>query len=174
MKIFISSTFIDLIDHRAVVAEALERMNLSIGRMEVIGAKPQEPKEACLSLLDDCEVFVGIYAYRYGFIPDGDDKSITEQEYDFAKQKNKDMFCFLIDENEAWIPKFIEDGPGREKLISFKGRIKAEFAVDFFTKPADLAYKVTTSLSSFITKKYVTTQPPPTSKGGLENTKSKR
>lgn len=154
MKVFISSTYIDLIDHRKVVAEALERMNLSVGRMEVLGANPKEPKVACLSLLDDCDIFVGIYAHRYGFIPEGDDKSITEQEYDYAQQTNKDMFCFIVDEDEPWLPKYIETGINRDKLISFKSRIKTRLTVDFFTKPADLAYKVSTALTGFIVKKH--------------------
>lgn len=146
MRVFISSTFVDLIDHRAVVAEVLERMDLAVGRMEVLGARPEEPKAACFSVLDSCDVFIGIYAHRYGFIPSNGDRSITEQEYDYARCHNKKMFCFIVDDNEPWMPKFIESGKEGEKLSRFKDRVKAELTVDFFTKPTDLAYKVSTSL----------------------------
>lgn len=150
MKVFISSTFIDLVDHRKIVATAIERMNLGVGRMEVLGAKPIEPQTACLSLVDDCDLFVGIYAHRYGFVPEGSSISITESEYEYAKKKNKKIFCFILDDDHPWRPKFIEEGIGKEGLREFKNKIKKELTVDFFTTPEDLAYKVSTSLSNHL------------------------
>lgn len=42
MKIFISSTYKDLVDHRARTAEAIERLGQQGVRMEVFGARPNE------------------------------------------------------------------------------------------------------------------------------------
>jgi len=49
MKIFLSSTFVDLVEHRKLVAEALERLGQQGVRMEIFGARPDEPMEACLA-----------------------------------------------------------------------------------------------------------------------------
>lgn len=155
MKAFLSSTYIDLADHRKIVSDALERMSLSVGRMEILGAKPQEPKDACLSLIDECDLFIGVYAHRYGFIPGDQGISITEMEYEYAKSRGKSLFCFLIDEDEPWAPKFIDDEPAKSKLKAFKQRVKDNLTVDFFSKPADLAYKVSTSIADFLSKQAI-------------------
>ena len=66
MKVFVSSTYKDLVDHRAKVAEAVERLGQQGVRMVVFGARPSEATEASLDEVDVSEVFVGIYAHRYG------------------------------------------------------------------------------------------------------------
>ena len=105
MKTFLSSTYVDLVEHRKAAGEALERLGQQAGRMEVFGARPEEPIDACLNEIDECDLFVGIYAYRYGYIPEGSDVSITEAEFDHAKRHNKPVFCFLIDK----VMKKVED-----------------------------------------------------------------
>ena len=37
MKIFLSSTYADLIEYRQAAAEALERLDQQVGRMEIFG-----------------------------------------------------------------------------------------------------------------------------------------
>ena len=85
MKVFLSSTYNDLIAHRQAAHDALEQLGLHVIWMEAFGARPVESTKACLDEVADCEMFVGIYAHRYGYIPDGKDISITEQEFNHAK-----------------------------------------------------------------------------------------
>jgi hypothetical protein len=40
MKVFLSSTYSDLVDHRKAAAEALERLGQQVGRMEIFGSRP--------------------------------------------------------------------------------------------------------------------------------------
>ena len=47
------------------VAGALERLGLQLARMEMFGARPEEPTKACLEEVEASELFVGIYAHRY-------------------------------------------------------------------------------------------------------------
>lgn len=150
MKIFLSSTYEDLAEHRAKAAHAVERLGQHGIRMEVFGARPGEAAAVCLDEIDSSEAFVGIYAHRYGYIPRGSAISITEQEFDFAQEKNKPTFCFLIDENHPWRPGFIESEPGQSKLKAFKQRISQTVVRDTFTTPEDLAYKVASSLGRFL------------------------
>jgi hypothetical protein len=85
MKVFISSTYKDLIDYRTAAIRAVEGTNYQASKMEVFGARPDEPFDACLKEVEQSELFIGIYALRYGFIPEGADISITEMEYVHAK-----------------------------------------------------------------------------------------
>jgi hypothetical protein len=91
--------------------------------MEVFGARPLEATTACFEEIADSDVLVGIYAHRYGYVPPGQLASITEQEFDFAREKAKPTFCFVADEEYPWPPKHIEAGPGHDLLLQFKKRL---------------------------------------------------
>jgi CheY-like chemotaxis protein len=150
MKIFLSSTYEDLREHRAKAAQAIERLDQQGVRMEVFGARPSDATEVSLDEIDASDAFLGIYAHRYGYVPAGSSISITEREFDFAREHSKPTFCFVVDEEFPWSPKFIEREPGQSKLKLFKERISTTFVRDNFTTPDDLAYKVASSLGRFL------------------------
>src|SRR6185295_14509576 len=125
MKVFISSTYKDLIEYRAAAIRAVEGTSYQAVKMEVFGARPDEPLGACLKEVEASDLFVGIYALRYGFNPDGAETSITEMEYVHAKKLGKEIYCFLLDEeNQPWLKKWIDGEPGKSKLEDFKKRIQ--------------------------------------------------
>ncbi len=151
MKVFISSTYKDLIEYRKAVKEALERLGQQAGGMEIFGARDEEPKIVALAEVGKCDLVIGIYAYRYGFIPEGDEISITEQEYLHAKNKGKDILCFVVHEDQPWLPKLAEkDAEKIKKLDNFKTQILKGKTVDFFTTPEDLGMKVATSVHNYL------------------------
>jgi len=150
MKIFLSSTYVDLVEHRAKAANAIERLGQHGVRMEVFGARPAEATAVCLDEIETSDAFVGIYAHRYGHVPDGSVVSITEQEFDFAQTNSKPSFCFIVDEDYVWLPRMIENDPGRSKLKVFKQKVSQTVVRDTFTTPEDLAYKVASSLGRFL------------------------
>jgi hypothetical protein len=39
MQVFLSSTYIDLVEHRKAALDALERLGQQVGRMEIFGAR---------------------------------------------------------------------------------------------------------------------------------------
>ncbi len=123
MKVFISSTYKDLIEHRKAAHDALEQLGLHAIWMEAFGARPEESTEACLKEVEESDLFVGIYAHRYGYIPDGKDTSITEQEFDHAQKSERPIFGFVINEDHAWPPKHIEYDK-KAKLDAFLSRVK--------------------------------------------------
>ena len=56
--------------------------------METFGARDDRPRDECLRIVrEETDVFVGIYAHRYGHIPPEDIVSITEAEYDQAAER---------------------------------------------------------------------------------------
>lgn len=150
MKVFISSTHMDLIDHRAKVAEAVERLGQQGVRMEVFGARPNEATEASLDEVAASDVFVGIYAHRYGYVPSGSQSSITRMEFNHARKLGKPMLCFIVDDDHPWPPKHVELEPGHAMLVEFKEDINSSLVRDTFTTSADLAFKVAASLGRYL------------------------
>jgi hypothetical protein len=151
MKVFISSTYKDLIDYRAKAILAVEGTSYQASKMEVFGARSEEPLTACLKEIEECEIFIGIYALRYGFVPDGSDISITEMEYAHAKKLDKKIYCFILDEeNQPWLKKWIEGEPGKSKLEQFKQGVQTKLVCAYFTTSDDLRAKVANALSNFV------------------------
>lgn len=149
MRPFLSSTYIDLVTHRAAATEALERLGLEhqVVRMEIFGARSEEPHEACLREVRSCDLFVGIYAHRYGFVPEGELLSITEQEFDEAQRLDKPTLCFVVAKDYAWPPTMIEmDEPGRLRLAQLKKKISKLTVRQTFTDPTDLAFQIAASV----------------------------
>jgi CheY-like chemotaxis protein len=150
MKIFISSTYCDLVEHRQKVAQAIARLGQHGVGMEIFGARTQEATEACLEEIVDADVFVGVYAHRYGHVPDGSVLSITEMEYDYAVEHKKPFLGFIVDEDYPWRPAFVEEGLQRERLKAFKNKKVQSFVCDTFTTPDELAFKVAASLGRYL------------------------
>lgn len=149
MRAFLSATYADLQDHRRTAAEAIHRLGHEVVTMELFGARTEEPKIACLREVEESNLLVGIYAHRYGFVPTGAAVSITEQEYNHARQKGKPVLPFFVVEDYPWPPKHVEDEPGRTKLKKFKERVGNELVRDTFSTPDDLAYKVAAAVGRF-------------------------
>ena len=149
MKVFVSSTYRDLVEHRHAAVEAIQRLDEQVGAMEVFGARPAEATTASLDEIDRCELFVGIYAHRYGSLAPDSDLSITEAEYLHARARKKPCFCFLVDEDYPWPPKQIEY-PQADTLQSFKKDLQQAVVVETFRDPTDLALKVATSIARYL------------------------
>jgi CheY-like chemotaxis protein len=150
MRIFVSSTYDDLLEYRKKASDAIERLGQQGVRMEVFGARPEQATDTCLDEIESADAFVGIYAHRYGFVPERSPTSITEQEFDYAVSERKPTFCFLVDESYPWVPLFIDQDTQRSKLMAFKRKVQQLRVVDRFTTADDLAYKVAASVGRFL------------------------
>jgi tetratricopeptide (TPR) repeat protein len=146
MKVFISSTFEDLKEYREAAIEVVNRYKGVPLAMEFFMSQAQEPTKACEKEINECDVFVGIYAHRYGFIPGGETKSITQLEYELAKKLNKDCLCFVVKEDYRWNPKFFERKK-YDELVTFLDKVKKENVVSFFESTKDFESKFATSLA---------------------------
>ncbi len=148
MKVFLSSTYNDLVEHRKAAHDALEQLGLHVIWMEAFGARPVESTKACLGEIEESDLFAGIYAHRYGYIPDDSDISITEQEFIHAKAKGKPIFCFIVNEDHPWSPKFVEYSK-MDKLGAFLQKVKKQ-PVEFFTTPDNLANNIASSVGHYL------------------------
>lgn len=153
MQVFLSSTYIDLVEHRKAALEALERLGHGVNRMEIFGARPMEPVVACLEEVDKSDLFLGIYAHRYGYVPPGSRRSITEKEFERALKMGKPLVCFVVDDACKWREEHIEEDPGKTRLMKFKNRIRRTLVTDSFCEPLHLALKVATSIGRHINER---------------------
>ncbi|HLF75752.1 MAG TPA: DUF4062 domain-containing protein [Anaerolineales bacterium] len=101
-KIYISSTFLDLQEHREQVRIALRSVGHEDVAMEYYTAGEKRPLDKCLKDVAACDIYVGIFAWRYGCIPKGQKKSVTEQEYRTAVKLGKPCLIFILKEDAAW------------------------------------------------------------------------
>lgn len=145
MKIFVSSTYIDLIEYRKAVENAINKLGEQHVMMENFGSRSEEPKIVALNEVKECDIFIGVYAYRYGTVPEGDTKSVTEQEFDLAKARSIPIFAYRVNQDWPWPPKMIERGTGGKKLAAFMKRVD-KLQRSEFTTPENLALKVGTDL----------------------------
>lgn len=146
-SVFISSTSRDLAEHRTAVRESLLHAGYHPIDMADFMARAEGAKSACLDEVAEADLFVGIYAWRYGFIPKGSKTSITQQEFDEARRLGKPCFCFVLDEKYEWPAEYKEEGKGAELLAKFKAKIDAQLVRTTFTTPDSLARKVLSSLA---------------------------
>ncbi len=146
ITVFISSTSRDLLDHREAVAKALLNAGYHPIDMANFMARPDGAVSACLKEVAESDLFVGIYAWRYGYIPEGAEVSITEQEFIEAERLNKPCFCFMVDETYDWPKEFRDGGIHGRLLRDFKTRLDTKLVRTTFATPNDLAMKVLASL----------------------------
>ncbi len=125
----ISSTARDLPAHRGGIRDACERAGFEPRMMEKLPA-------------------LGIFAYRYGYVPDGHDISITEMEYNRAVKRDIPRLIFFIHEDHPVTGKDVETGPGAAKLTALKERIGKERVAGFFKSPGELRGEVIAALTT--------------------------
>lgn len=146
-RVFVSSTFEDLKDHRASVRDAIRQLGAIDISMENFGARDERPKAECERLIrEDADVFVGIYAHRYGFIPHTDDVSITESEYREAIRAGIPVLVYIIDDAHPWPPPQIDSGDTGDKLAVFKAELRTDKVAGSFQGPDHLASAVAADL----------------------------
>jgi hypothetical protein len=141
----ISGTMLDLPEHRAAVFDACLRVGVTPLTLEN-AALGSDPLAVCAELLDKADVYIGILAFRYGFVPEGQEKSLTQIEFERAGARGIPRLIFLMSEDHPVRVTDIETGPGAEKLRDFKALARRELLVTEFRSPDELKAAVVTGL----------------------------
>ena len=148
-RIYVSSTYGDLKEHREKVYRALRQLDHDVVAMEDYVAADQRPLAKCLEDVAGCDLYVGIFAHRYGYIPDHDNpdgRSITELEYRHAQANGKPCLVFLLDPATPWSPTWIDaftgDGDRGARIQALREELGRERLVSFFTTADELAQQV--------------------------------
>lgn len=147
IPIFVGSTFEDLQEYRRKVRDTLGRLETYVAGMEQFGATSQRPIEKCLAEVGKCKIYVGIFAMRYGSIPNGYDKSFTHLEYERAQELRLPSLIFIISEDASIPSKYVDKYENAIKLKALKTELEDKHTCDYFTTPEDLASKVATAVA---------------------------
>ena len=148
-RIYLSSTDRDLAEYRRAVYDALAKLRYDVFAVDGQGAADTQSADKRLSTVADCSIFIGIVAWRYGHVPPGETRSITELEYHAAGRHGLSRFVFVLDEDAAWPYRMIEDGEGAEKLKEWRKDLVAAHAVAFQSDPNDVASKVIATVAKW-------------------------
>ena len=156
-QIFISSTYKDLIEARSKVRDAiLSMMHFPVG-MEMFNAADEEQWEIIQETIDSSDYYVLILGQRYGsVIEPGSDAGIsyTEKEFRYAREKKIPILVFIIDDDVAIKPEFMEKDPESiKKLADFKTEAKKGRTVQWWTNIDELAREVSESLHQQMDRK---------------------
>lgn len=153
IDVMVSSTTKDLAEHRKNASNSIQRLRWTPLAMEFDEAKPGEDAISySLKLVDEAEVYLGIFGIRYGFQPDDTRNpvkiSITEMEYRRAVERDIPILIFINTETHPFPASLTADesDADRKKLKRFKDELGSKHIVSFYDSPEELRFKVSQSL----------------------------
>ncbi len=160
LRVFVSATAKDLAEYRDVTNKIVRRLEMMPIAMEDFSASANNAVQVCYDKVQSADLFIGIYARRYGYIPTLQQKytgnpqpdgsiSLTEMEYDWAIKKGLAPLCFVLDENteDNWFDNFTDEGDKASRLSEFKQKLGEKHVYGKFKNMADLALQVSTALA---------------------------
>jgi hypothetical protein len=117
--------------------------------MEHYSSDPRPSLEKCLADVRECPVYLGIFARRYGWIPPGTERSITEQEYRQAVHSEKEILIFLLnDEAPGWKEPNDELPAKQARLATLREELSTRHLAARFSNCNDLELEVIAALAN--------------------------
>lgn len=156
-RVFLCSTYTDLVDERALVLDAIRRLQLQHDAMEFFGARPDLPIETCLAEVRRSNLIVVIVGCRYGSLVPGRDVSYSEAEYEEARRLDRPALIYLRDEagEDPTQPGDI-DPPSLHRLENWKTILNSRHTVARFRDGQQLSVQVVADISRIIVDATVT------------------
>jgi hypothetical protein len=157
MKVYISSTYQDLVEYRAAVDRTLRRMGHDVIGMEQYVAEGSKPVDRCKADVRTADVYVIIVAWRFGYVPGRtasppDPRSITEIELQEAKESGRSVLAFLLDPEAPWPPNRVDAMSGQPggggDVLRLRALLGTEHLAGIFRTPDDLASQVAAAVSA--------------------------
>src|ERR1035438_2957481 len=145
-RVMISSTARDLPQHRKKSMDACLGQVFFPVMMEQLPASDDDAIGESMRMVDEAEIYLGVLAFRYGYIPKGHAISVTEMEYNRAGECGIPRLMFVMHGDH---PIRIEDVDmeGADKLKALKQRVETDKVVRFFKSAEGLRADVIDTLS---------------------------
>ena len=165
MKAYLSSTYEDLKDYRQRAYDELRKLEFDVLAMEHYGAADQRPVDKCLADVEGADLYIGIFAHRYGYVPDEENpkhRSITELEYRHAVEKNIPQLIFLVPDDANWNLQLHDAVTGQgdrgRRIAELRGELVKKRVYGQFTTPDELAAAVASSAAQWLNNRKKTPQ----------------
>lgn len=151
ITVFIGGTFVDLVDHRRAVADAVDGSMTDYGlAVTMVGAREEEPERPALTAVEAGAVFVGIFGHTFGVQSEYPTRSVAMAEYDYARATGKRVLVYLADESLPVPHDVVPADELRELQADFRDELRRRHPARLFTSPADLAFRVTVDLARVV------------------------
>lgn len=137
-QVFVSSTYLDLLDERKEVIQTLLELDCIPIGMELFPAADEDQWTFIKSVIDDCDYYVLILAGRYGSCSE-DGISYTEMEYRYALETEKPIISFLHEDIGSIPSKFIEQDSDLSKKLKQFRLLTQKKLCKFWKTPTELA-----------------------------------
>ena len=155
--IYLSSTYEDLKEHRRVVFDALRKSGYQVNAMEDYVATDKRPVDKCLKDVTEADIYVGIFAFRYGYVPPADHNnpkslSITELEFRHAERLQKPCLTFVVNDRDAMDTDFMDALTAEDKgdrINMFRQYLLTEKLASSFSSPHELAALVLAAVTTY-------------------------
>lgn len=155
--VYLSSSYSDLKAHREAVYKALNELTgVKVIAMEDYVARDDRPLAACLKDVQACDIYVGLFAWRYGFVPplaeNPAQRSITELE--LAAADGKPRLLFLLKADAPWSPPLMDSVTGENergaRIAALRKRLLDDRLATEFSDPVALAKSVANAVSNHL------------------------
>lgn len=135
-QIFISSTYIDMIDERQeAVQTILENQHIPAG-MELFSAQNVEQWNVIKKWIDRSDIIVLLLGNRYGSIDKKSKISYTQMEYEYAVKKNKPIIVLNFTEKYNLKKGSVSSCDNSEMLSKFRNNVLSKLVkfIDDFSE----------------------------------------
>ncbi len=151
--VMVSSTYIDLTTHRAIVCEALLRVGFFPVGMEYDSAKAgKDIIASSMDMVKGAQAYICLIGHRYGGVPNDPQRnpnelSITELEYRASIARGIPVFVFLMSEDHPVRKQDVEPVESyQRKLEALKGEAQSRFICASFSSVEELKSQVLQSM----------------------------
>ena len=126
----VSSSYVDLVDHRTVLIAAINAHGLHPSVMEHDSANIIDIIESSFQMVRQSAAYILIISQKYGQTPEcqkrnPDKLSITELEFDEAQRLKRPTLLFIMGEDHPVKARDVERDPvNKSKLDAFRERAK--------------------------------------------------
>lgn len=144
-QVFVSSTYLDLVEERQAVIQALLELDCIPAGMEIFPAANEDQWTLIREVIDLSDYYIVIVGGRYGSVT-AEGVSFTEMEYDYAVEQGIPVLGFVHGDPGDIPAKMTElDPDAREKLDAFREKVKTRMVKEYRT-PDELASVVSRGL----------------------------
>lgn len=152
-QIFISSTFIDLIEERQAALKAILEIDHMPAGMELFPPTDETAWQLIQDVIKASDYYLLIVGGRYGSLDD-EGLGYTEKEYDYAVSLKKPVIP-LLHQDPAKLPRESTETSEEawKKLEEFRNKVEEKHTCVYWDSTSDLKAKVIVGLTSVI-KRY--------------------
>ena len=165
-RIYVSSTYGDLKAHREQAYRSLRQLGHDVIAMEDYVATDQRPLAKCLEDVAISDVYIGILAHRYGYVPHPREpreafnhrvgvspRSGQEEALPGLPARPRGFLACDLD------GAFTGDNEGGGRIRALREEIGRDHLVSFFATAEELAQKVSVAVTNQLKDQQVTGQP---------------